>query len=77
MSEHFTDEACIALVAVDLENSRDMSTYIVGCASPEETRMLLLDEYEREPHIEIIVLKLPADDAKNLRLTQKEIRPWD
>jgi hypothetical protein len=77
MAAKYSDEACVALVAVQLECSLDTSTYIVGCASPEEVKTLLLEEYEPGPPVEIIVSKLSADDAKGLKLMPKEIRPWN
>jgi hypothetical protein len=77
MAANFSDEACVALVSVQLEWSMDTSTYIVGCASPEEAKRLLLEEYQPGPPVEIIVSKLSADDAKGLKLTPKEIRPWN
>lgn len=76
MSDGYLEEACVALVSIDLEDSKDVSAYVVGCASPEETEALIRQEYEFEMRIEIIVSKLSSSDARNLRLRPREIRPW-
>ncbi|MDQ8731818.1 hypothetical protein [Bradyrhizobium sp. LHD-71] len=76
MTNDFAAEACIALVSVELEHSRDVTTYIVGCQTPDEAKALVLQEYDSEPDIKIFASKLSAADARELQLRPREIRPW-
>ncbi|MDQ8730014.1 hypothetical protein [Bradyrhizobium sp. LHD-71] len=76
MSDDYLEEACVALVSIDLDDSKDVSAYVVGCSSPEETEAIIRQEYGPEIRVEIIVSKLSSSDAKSLRLRPREIRPW-
>ena len=76
MTDDYLEDACVALVSIDLEDGKDVSAYVVGCSSPEEAKALILQEYDSETGVDIIASKLSSSDAKNLKLKAREIRPW-
>jgi hypothetical protein len=72
------EEGFVVLVHIPTDGGllpyRDV--YLVGCSTHEEAETKIKELYSSERNLTLYVSPLRFADAKDLRLTRNEVRPW-